>query len=129
MGDEAVFYCIGVGGFLTGSANINDNQWHHVAGVYNGSKMDLYVDGKLDASQTASGSLNVSATNVYIGGSPSQSFNGLVDDVRIYNRALSADEIEALYFGPVTDLVSDYNIDFKDFAVMAEHWLEDARQP
>jgi hypothetical protein len=85
--------------------------------------MDLYVDGKPDASKSASGSLNVSAVNVYIGGSATQSFNGLVDDVRIYDRALSADEIRTSYFGPATDLVNDYNIDFKDFAQLADNWL------
>jgi hypothetical protein len=122
IGNELALYCINFG-FLTGSANINDNQWHHIVGVYDGSKMYLYVDGKLDAYKSASGSLNVSAANVYIGGSPSQSFNGLIDDVRIYNRALSADEIRTLYFGPATDLVNDYNINFRDFAVLANNWL------
>jgi len=124
-GDEAVFYCLGLSS-VSGSTNINDNQWHHVAGVYNGSMLYLYVDGRLDTCKSASGSLNVSSSNVYIG---SASFNGLIDDVRIYDRALSADEIETLYFGPATDLVNDYKIDFKDFAVLAGHWLEDARLP
>jgi len=121
MGDEAVFFCLGIG-YVTGLANINDNEWHHVAGVYDGSKLYLYVDGGVDASKSASGSLNVSASDVYIGGSPSASFNGFVDDVRIYDRALSADEVEALYYGPEFDLVSDCNIDFKDFAVLAGNW-------
>jgi hypothetical protein len=128
MGDEATFFCAGLASFLFGSANINDNQWHHIVAVYDGAQMRLYVDGKLDASQTASGSLNVSSANVYIGGSPSQSFNGLIDDVRIYDRALSDHEIDVLYTGRAdADLVMDHNIDFKDFAVLAEHWLEDAR--
>ena len=128
IGDEATFFCIGVGSVI-GSTNINDDQWHHVAGVYNGSSLYLYVDGGLDASGSASGSLSFSAPNVYIGGSPTQSFNGLIDDVRIYDRALSEDEVKTLYTGPPTDLVSDFNIDFRDFSVLAEHWLEDARQP
>jgi len=126
MSDEAAFFCIGLGS-LSGTTNINDDQWHHVAGVYNGSRLYLYVDGGLDASDSASGSLNVSTSNVYIGGSPSQSFNGLIDDVRIYDRALSADEIRILFSGPPTNLVNDFNIDFRDFSVLAEHWLEDAR--
>jgi len=122
MGNEASFFCIGLGSLL-GTTNINDDQWHHVAGVYNGSKMDLYVDGQLDASKSTSGSLSFSSSNVYIGGSPSASFNGLIDDVRIYDRALSADEIRTLYFGPATDLVNDYNINFRDFAILANNWL------
>jgi len=120
MGNEASFFCIGLGS-LSGTTNINDDQWHHVAGVYNGSMLYLYVDGKLDACKGASGSLNVSASSVYIGGSPSQSFNGLVDDVLVYNRALSKTEIE--YLAVRTDLNKDGTINFKDFAELAENWL------
>jgi len=127
-GDNAAFYCLGFG-ILEGSATVNDNQWHHAAGVFDGSKMYLYVDGDVDAVMAASGSLNVSTANVYIGGNTSQSFNGLVDDVRIYNRALLGNEVRTLYGGPATDLFNDFNIDFRDFAKLANHWLEDARQP
>ena len=119
-GDEAAFFCMGVD-FLTGSANINDDQWHHVAAVYDGTKMCLYVDGRLDAYKSASGSLSVSAVNVYIGGSPSQSFNGLIDDVLVYNRALSKEEIE--YLAGRTDLNKDGDVNFKDFAELANNWL------
>jgi hypothetical protein len=119
-GDEAIFFCIGVDS-LSGTTNINDDQWHHVAAVYNGSKMDLYVDGQLDVSKSASGSLYVSTTNVYIGGSPSQSFNGLIDDVLIYSRALSEEEIQEL--ACLIDLNIDGSVNFKDFAVLADNWL------
>jgi len=126
-GDSAYLFCSGLGP-IQGSANINDNQWHHIAGVYDGSRMSLYVDGQPDGYKHTSGSLNVSGSNVYIGGGPSMSFSGLIDEVRIYNRALSAGEIQTLYSGPVTDLVSDFKIDFKDFAIQANHWLEDNSQ-
>jgi len=90
----------------------------------------LYVDGKLDACKSASGSLNVSASVAYIGGGSLASLNDLIDDVRIYDRALSDHEIDVLYTGRAdTDLVMDYNIDFKDFAVLADNWLVDMRQP
>jgi len=126
-GDNAAFYCLGFG-ILEGSVTVNDNQWHHIAGVYNGYHLVLYVDGVADGVKPASGSLKVSTANVYIGGNTSKSFNGLIDEVRIYSRALSAGEIRTLYSGPVTDLVSDFKIDFKDFAVQANHWLEDNSQ-
>ena len=42
-------------GNLYGSRNVNDGQWHHVAGVYDGAHMFLYVDGTLDVSQPATG--------------------------------------------------------------------------
>ena len=122
IGDEAVFFCIGVGSVL-GTTNINDNQWHHVVGVYDGLRLFLYVDGKLDGFKQASGSLMVSGSNVYIGGSASTSFNGLIDNVRIYNRALSVEEIRTLYSGPDIDLFNDFYINLKDFAVLADNWL------
>ncbi|HUV41749.1 MAG TPA: LamG domain-containing protein, partial [Sedimentisphaerales bacterium] len=120
-GDSAAFYCLGFG-ILEGSVNINDNQWHHVAAVYDGSKMYLYVDGRLDAVKNASGSLKVSTANVYIGGNPSQSFNGLIDDVLIYNRALSKSEIE--YLSVRTDINTDGTVNFGDFALLADNWLQ-----
>jgi len=128
MGDEAVFFCLGPGSII-GSTNINDDQWHHVVGVCDGSRLSLYVDGKLDGFTQTSGSLRVSGSNVYIGGGVSTSFNGLIDDVRIYNRALSVEEIRTLYSGSAIDLFNDFYINLKDFAVLAEHWLEDTQQP
>ena len=121
IGNEAAFFCMGPG-FILGSTNINDNQWHHVVAMYDMTRLYLYVDGEPDASTDASGSLNVSDSNVYIGGSPSASFNGLIDDVCIYDRALSVDEIEILYYGLAIDLVSDSKIDFRDMAILVDNW-------
>jgi len=120
-GDNAAFFCLGLGD-VQGTANINDNKWHHVAAVYDGSKMCLYVDGRLDAVKSVSGSLNVSTSNVYIGGNTSQSFNGLVDDVLIYNRGLSKSEIEEL--AARTDLNTDGTVNFRDFCLLADNWLQ-----
>jgi hypothetical protein len=124
VSNEAVFYCIGVG-FVLGSTNINDNQWHHVAGVYDGSKMLLYVDGEMDGSEVVSGGLNVSSSNVYIGGSPSASFNGLIDDVFIYSRALPEDQIGQLAGRRPTDLNTDGIVNLRDFARQVQQWLVD----
>jgi len=121
-GDNAAFYCLGFG-ILEGSATVNDNQWHHVAGVFDGSKMYLYVDGDVDAVKTAAGSLKVSTSNVYIGGNTSRSFNGLIDDVRIYSRALSEAEIELLAGLLATDLNTDGVVNLNDFAQQAQQWL------
>jgi len=52
---------------------------------------------------TKTGSIAITSSNVRIGGHPTGSYylNGSLDDVRIYNRALSADEIQALYSSSV----------------------------
>ncbi len=86
-------------GNLLGSMNVNDGQWHHAAGVYDGTKLYLYVDGKMDNSVKAAGSINNNDERVYIGENseiPQRFWNGLIDDVRIYNYALSEDEIAVL---------------------------------
>ena len=42
---KAAIYLKNVGGWLQSSVNVNDDQWHHIAGTYNGSAMKIYVDG------------------------------------------------------------------------------------
>ena len=75
--------------------------WHHVAGTYNGSVLAIYVDGQLAAQQSASGPLALTTDPLNIASKPSGNvftrFNGNLDDVRIYGRALSAAEIAQLY--------------------------------
>jgi hypothetical protein len=88
---------------LNGSATINADEWHHLAAVYNGSVMQLYLDGKLDATQPWTGGIGKNDSDVLIGENaqqPGRFFNGLIDDVRIYNHALSESEIKALAAGP-----------------------------
>jgi hypothetical protein len=87
-------------GDLYGSRNVNDGQWHHVAGVYDGTNMFLYVDGTLDASQPAMGSISQNSSPVCIGQTAQSSgyfFNGLIDEASIYNRGLTASEIQTIY--------------------------------
>jgi len=84
---------------ILGKVNVNDGQWHHAAGVYDGSKLYLYVDGRLDVSSNAPGSINVNDYPVYIGENAEETerfWHGLIDDVRIYNYALGEGEILAL---------------------------------
>jgi hypothetical protein len=105
--DNLEFACTGVDvpskspyGGLYGEKNVNDGRWHHVAGVYDGRKMTLYVDGAVDVSQPASGPINTNDQPVYIGENSDMTgrfWNGLIDDVRVYDCAIGQSEIEALY--------------------------------
>ncbi len=84
--------------------DVNDGKWHHVAGLYDGTEIRLYVDGVLDNFQEASGLIHISKFPVLIGKSENAEetkryWNGLIDDVRIYSYALSEAEIKALYAG------------------------------
>jgi tetratricopeptide (TPR) repeat protein len=87
---------------VLGERQMNDGKWHHIAGVYNGKKIYLYVDGELDVSVEATGRINTNGWKVLIGNNqqyPDREWNGLIDDVRIYSYALSEAEIKALNAG------------------------------
>lgn len=77
---------------------IIDTDWHQVAATYDGSKMNLYVDGVLYKTANVTGNLNQSGSDVYIGNQSSLNFfKGIIDEVSVYNQALSAGEIADLY--------------------------------
>jgi hypothetical protein len=102
--DQLRFDCGAVGEAI-GSTNVNDGQWHHAAGTYDGSRITLYVDGVEDGYVTATGLLASDPNlTVWIAdnnrpGSGPQAWNGLIDDVRIYNVAKTQQEIELLMRG------------------------------
>ena len=81
-------------------ANLNDGKWHHVAGVYDGGNISIYVDGKCSKSTAATGTINARTWPVPIGANPAatgREWSGLIDDVRIYSYGLSAAEVSSLY--------------------------------
>jgi hypothetical protein len=73
-------------------------QWYHVAGVYDGAQMRLFVDGVEDANspQPHTGMIDPSPSSCCIGSCRGQyALKGVIDEARIYNRALSVDEVAA----------------------------------
>lgn len=78
-----------------------DTDWHYVCGTYDGAYVDLFVDGVDDESATneLTGTIRTNALDFYIGSNCYGSLNwdGIIDEVRVYNRALGADEIGELY--------------------------------
>jgi hypothetical protein len=85
--------------YFDGSTSILTQTWYHVAMTYDGSYLKLYVNGSLDGSASLSGAIITSSEKLLIGGSvPGPwDYNGLVDELSIYNRALSQTEIQAIY--------------------------------
>lgn len=76
------------------SISLSLNRWYHIAATYDGQTATLYLDGQPVASQSASFQVGQNTMPVCIGGRLAEnSFNGLLDRVEIYNRALTAVEI------------------------------------
>jgi hypothetical protein len=79
---------------LASATALNANTWYHVAATYDGTNMKLYINGALDATKAQTGSVNsTGAFNVGYLYNTSRNFNGKVDEVRVWKRALSQTEI------------------------------------
>ncbi len=84
------------GNVIDGATRVDDGKWHHVAEVVSDRAISLYVDGRLDATLPMAGERVVAKAPVLIAGrqkSGGPSFTGLLDDLCVYGRALSAEEI------------------------------------
>jgi hypothetical protein len=108
-------------------------EWHHLAATYDGTTIAWYGDGRVVGS--ANRVLNT-RDQVQMGKRADNQnyFPGRIDEVRIYNRALSGAEIAWLagYTSPLSipaDLRQDNVINFKDFVVLADSWLEQILWP
>jgi len=88
--DKPTFSLIGGGGAVqaAGPENILWNEWYQLAGTNDGSSIRIYVDGVLKGSGSSVGRTGVSS-NAYVASASGAYYSGLLDDVRIYNRALS----------------------------------------
>jgi hypothetical protein len=86
-----------LGSPLYGPGALSANTWAHLAATYDGATMRLYVNGAQVASRAQTGAIATSANPLQIGGDSiyGQYFAGRIDEVRIYNRALSQTEIQA----------------------------------
>jgi hypothetical protein len=85
---------------LVSKRHLDDDQWHHVVGSYDGQRTVLYVDGIEDSSIATSGLLAVTTASLTVGESGvnrGNFYGGWIDDVRLYSRGLSADEVKSLY--------------------------------
>jgi len=86
-----------------GTAALALNTWTHLAMTYNGTTLRIFVNGVEASNKAISGSARVTTGALRIGGNSvwGEYFSGLIDEVRIYNRALSATEIQTDMNTPV----------------------------
>lgn len=86
---------------LLSTTSINDGNWHHVVGTLNGTDERVYVDGRLDNSRTYSGTIATNSLIVNFGrqlssGSPTNYYDGLLDDVQFFSYALTPQQVKTL---------------------------------
>ncbi|MEA3282502.1 MAG: LamG-like jellyroll fold domain-containing protein, partial [Euryarchaeota archaeon] len=113
---------------VRGEINVTDGKWHHAVGTYvcdydDGGSLDvgllsIYVDGVLDRDYVVKGGMTLTNNeSVQINGMGGGFFtNSTIDDVRIYNKALSLEEVEAITPTPTpapteTGLVAHWKLD------------------
>jgi hypothetical protein len=129
---------------INGTVNVNDGEWHHAAGTYDGATAWLYIDGKLDGTMATAGLIAKNTQKVYIGGNSEQTarlWKGAIDEVRLYSRALTEAEVRYLadrtpgdgkLYIPLTSPAELYSaepanqksVNLKDFAQLATKWLD-----
>jgi hypothetical protein len=89
---------------LRGGARLAANVWTHLAATYDGATLRLYVNGVQVASRAQTGAIIVTSSPLRIGGNGiwGEYFQGRIDEVRIYNRALSQAELQGDMNTPVS---------------------------
>jgi hypothetical protein len=134
---------------LTSIGDVVTGQWVHVAMVRTRStgKVELYINGMLDRTTLISSSTGSLTANsrILIGANTVDGYyyKGLIDDVWIYDRALTLAQVarlagkataynvpmSALVTNPAVNLNNDGRIDIRDYAILASKWLETLQWP
>ena len=148
-GSGSAFFTIrkqGVDGDSIGTQWLSTGQWYHVAITLTGNNGRLYLNGErvggINTGMTVN-PIDLGATINYIGKSfyPDPEFDGFIDELKIYNYALSTNDVAQQYLDIVGgsvcdvdglddmtyDLNDDCKIDLADFALVANDWLNDNR--
>lgn len=116
---------------IADSGSIDTHEWVHVAATYDGTAMKLYQNGILVGSTPASGDITQApSVPLRIGINPGdyRGWDGAIDDVRIYNRALTTEELDDVMnkvpFEPQynADLNDDGSVNLIDYGMLSDQW-------
>ena len=106
---KLTFWLAGSGAYnvVSTPTNYTDNSWHQVVAVYDGVTQSIYVDGVLKNSMPFNYN-TFNTANWALGGynGCNGGFEGKVDEIKVFNRALSATEIHNQYIASVSDMVA-----------------------
>ena len=116
-----------------GAANIpapsdqffQSKQWYHLSGVYDGSAMTLYINGQAVAVRNVSGAINGYNSLLRLGtnGGLTEQMSGKLDDVRIYSRAMSAEQVLNLYNGMAPSWLQAQDPGPANGAIHSDTWV------
>ncbi len=148
------FFAVRGRGALSSEISILDSQWHHVVGSWDPvtGEHNLYIDGELNQGAVDARGAIKADSPVFLGirnMSPGElPYDGLLDDVKIYNYAVTAQDVVDMYntFADPDKIlcISEYSqefdvsgpsgepdcvIDEYDMAILINNWLEDNRYP
>jgi hypothetical protein len=128
------------------SSDLELNEWIHIAGTYDGNDLKCYINGELKESDTIGAIVLSQDTNDLAIGNRSDDtdrpFEGIIDDVRVYDYGLSAEEVAylatdgtgILAVQSIANLINDESpgqraVNLRDFAELADSWLEEKLYP
>lgn len=91
-----------------GVVTATDNEWHHVAGTYDMGSVKTYIDGSIEAEPEFDGEPDLSPGPLNLGDCPGYPYavNGVMDDIGLFNVALSQDEIIDIMENGLTTLLA-----------------------
>ncbi|MBW2996638.1 LamG domain-containing protein [Candidatus Woesearchaeota archaeon] len=96
--------------FKTPANSFDWGEWTHVVGVYNGTHCSAFINGAYKDADPGTGSINYLGTEVAIGRQAAAGiyyFNGTIDELMIFDRALSPEQIQALYENQTQTIMSE----------------------
>lgn len=143
--DDFLFYYYNGSGWvfdLVPAAGLHDGDWHHVAGVLDAANntMRLFIDSEEVAVRPTSGAISYAKLSGFRVGSMNgqRHFDGDIDDVRLYNRALSEAEVAAIALGegtpptnagPTVNAGADATVQQPDMTVQVSSTVSDDGLP
>jgi hypothetical protein len=111
-GQAALYLDDSDGGGIRSTTTLDTDEWYHIAATWDGSNVRVYVNGTLETTAARTGTIGTDTRTLYLGGrGGADLFDGRLDDVRLYNRALSIEEIAAMQISASTGLMAHWTFD------------------
>jgi len=106
------------GAHCSGTTALNDSEYHHIVGTRDGTVVTLYIDGNFECSDTDASTRNIGIENLMVGYYEwGNSFDGIIDEIRVYDFALSEKDVgrrynDSVYAGWVSGKFGDCALEF-----------------